>query len=366
MSERALSTVVSVRKVQKYHRGDILKAVEEIYVAAGGPDPKGKRILLKPNILADLAPERAVTTHPEVFRAVAMYFQSRGATILAGDSPALHSNGFSGKVCGIGPVCDELGIEWVDFTVDPIHRNGFKFARILDEVDMVISLPKLKTHELAYYTGATKNLFGLIPGLSKALLHAKYPNRNAFSAMIVDVMEAIKPTFAIMDAIIGMEGAGPQNGQPKYIGLILGSCNHIALDIVASQVVGYNPMDIPMLAHAVKKGIQVKDINDIKIEGGTIREFKVKSFKRIPIDRRYNLIYMGVRYERMRRRFDRRPIFDHDVCILCKKCIQICKAEALEVKDGKIHIHDPNCIRCYCCHEVCPVNAIEIKRKVFR
>ncbi len=68
MEEAKLSTLVSVRKVQKYHSGDILKAVEEIYVAAGGPDPKGKKVLLKPNILADLAPERAVTTHPEVFR----------------------------------------------------------------------------------------------------------------------------------------------------------------------------------------------------------------------------------------------------------------------------------------------------------
>ncbi len=365
MGKAELSTVVSVRKVQKYYSGDILKAVEEIYVAAGGPDPKGKKVLLKPNILADLAPERAVTTHPEVFRACAQYFQSRGATVLAGDSPALHASGFKAKICGIGPVCEELGVEWVDFTEDPIYRKGFKFARILDEVDMVVSLPKLKTHELAYFTGATKNLFGLIPGLSKALLHAKYPNRNDFSAMIVDVMEAIKPTFAIMDAIIGMEGAGPQNGQPKHIGLILGSCNLIALDIVASQTVAYNPMDIPMLAYAVKNGIQVKDINDIIVEGGSIKEFKVKNFKRIPIDRRYNLIYMGVRYERMRRRFDRRPIFDHDKCILCEKCIQICKAEALEIKDGKIHIHDPNCIRCYCCHEVCPVNAIEIKRKVF-
>jgi len=365
MQKNELSTVVSVRKVQKYHSGDILKAVEEIYAAAGGPDPKGKRVLLKPNILADLAPEKAVTTHPEVFRACALYFQSRGATVLAGDSPALHVSGFKAKICGIGPVCKELGIKWVDFTEDPIHRNGFKFARILDEVDMVISLPKLKTHELAYFTGATKNLFGLIPGLSKALLHAKYPNRNAFSAMIVDVMEAIKPTFAIMDAIIGMEGAGPQNGQPKHIGLMLGSCNLIALDIVASQIVGYNPMDIPMLSHAVNQDVQLSDINDIFIEGGTIKDWRVKNFKRIPIDRRYNLAFMGVRYAKIRRRFDRRPIFDHDKCILCQKCVQICKAEALQVKDGKIHIHDPNCIRCYCCHEVCPVNAIEIKRKVF-
>ena len=309
MSESERAKIVSVRKVHKYHGKDILKAVKEIYEAAGGPDPKGKKVLLKPNILADVSPVRAVTTHPEVFKACAIFFQQKGATVYAGDSPALHASGFRAKVCGIGPVCDELGIEWVDFSEDPIHRNGFKFAKILDEVDMVVSLPKLKTHELAYFTGATKNLFGLIPGLSKALLHAKYPNRNAFSAMIVDVMEAVKPTFAIMDAIIGMEGAGPQNGQPKYIGLMLGSRNHIAFGHCRFTDRGLQSHGYSMLEHAVKQGIQVSDLKEIEIEGGSLKEFKVKNFKRIAIDRRYNLAFMGVRYERVRRRFDRRPLF---------------------------------------------------------
>ncbi len=365
MSISGISTTVSVQRVPKYNVEDILKAVSEIYEAAGGPDPKGKKVLLKPNILADIPPERAVTTHPAVFRACAMYFQQRGAIVLAGDSPAIHNQSFTGKVCGIRPVCDELGIEWLDFTKDPINRNGFKLTGILDEVDYVISLPKCKTHELAYFTGATKNLFGLIPGFSKAMLHAKYPNRNDFSAMVIDLLEAVKPTFAIMDAIIGMEGAGPQNGQPHHIGLILGSCNFIALDITTSQIIGYNPLKIPMFASALERGVQLKNIEDIVIEGGELKDFRAKHFKRIAIERGYNLIYMGIRSEEIRRRFDKRPIFDHDRCILCQRCVQICKADALAVKDGKIDIIDTNCIRCYCCHEVCPVDAITIKRKVF-
>jgi uncharacterized protein (DUF362 family)/Pyruvate/2-oxoacid:ferredoxin oxidoreductase delta subunit len=359
------SHIVSVRKVERYDQDQIYKAVAEIYKAANGPDPKGKKVLLKPNVLTDVKPEQAVTTHPEVFRACARYFQDRGATVLAGDSPALHKAGFKPKNCGLWAVCEELDIEWVDFSIDPIHKSGFKFARILEEVDMVVSLPKLKTHEFAYYTGAVKNLFGMIPGLSKAMMHAKYPNRNAFSAMIVDVMNVIKPSFAIMDGIIGMEGAGPQNGKPKYIGLMLGSSNLIALDIVASSMIGYNPMDIPQLGYAVGKKIQVSDVKDVKIEGGNLKDFKVKNFKRIPIQHHYNFAIMGVRYERIRRRFDRKPVFDHDVCILCKRCVEICKSEALQVKEDKIEFNDSKCIRCYCCHEICPVNAISIKRKVF-
>lgn len=365
MTTSAAQHTVSVRRVSRYRNDSILKAVSEIYMAAGGPDPYGKKILLKPNILADLPPERAVTTHPAVFRAVAVYFQQRGAEVLAGDSPAIHNTSFKAEKCGIRGVCKELDIEWVDFSADPIRRNKFKLANVLDRVDHVVSLPKCKTHELTYFTGAVKNLFGLIPGFSKATLHAKYPNRNVFSDMVLDLLETVKPSFAFMDAIIGMEGAGPQNGKAKHIGLLLGSADPVALDISTAQIIGYNPLQIPMFKFALERDTYVNAVNDIILEGGDLRDFRVKNFKRVSIDRGCNLIYMGIRSERLRRRFDRRPIFDHERCIRCGKCVQICKAGALSIKEGKVHIYDPNCIRCYCCQEVCPVNAIEIKRKVF-
>jgi ferredoxin len=146
---------------------------------------------------------------------------------------------------------------------------------------------------------------------------------------------------------------------------LLASTNSVALDVSMAQIIGYDPLDIPILANALQRGIQLKDIGDIILEGGVLKDFRVKNFKRIAIERKYNFVYMGVRFEQLRRRFDRRPVFDHDRCILCQKCVQMCKAEALKVRDGKITIHDPNCIRCYCCHEVCPVSAIDIKRKVF-
>lgn len=359
------ATRVSVRRMEKYHPESLLRAVAEIYEATRGPDPCGKKILLKPNILADVAPERAVTTHPQVFRAVARYLQQRGAVLLAGDSPAIHNNTFSGKGSGIAAVCEELGIEWVDFMRDPLTKKGYKLARILNEVDYVFSLPKCKTHEFAYYTGAVKNLFGLMPGFNKALMHAKYPNRESFAEMIIDVFELVGADYAFMDAVIGMEGAGPQNGTPRHIGLLLGSRDCLALDVIMAQIIGYDSQQIPVLSSGLKRRPDLSNINDIEIEGGTLKDFRVRQYKRIAIDRGYNFIYMGVRFQRLLRRFDRRPVFIYDRCILCKKCVQICRADALKVKDGKIAIYDPNCIRCYCCHEVCPVNAIKIRRKVF-
>lgn len=363
--EPQISAKVSIRRVDLYQDDLLLQAVSEMYVAAGGPDPNGKKILLKPNVLADVPPERAVTTHPAVFRAMAYYLREQGAFVLSGDSPAIHNPAFRAKGCGIRQICRELDIPWIDFMEDSFSYKGFRLAAILKEVDYVFSLAKCKTHEFAYYTGAVKNLFGLIPGFNKAMMHAKYPNRRVFAAMVVDLLDIIKPDFSLMDAIIAMEGAGPQNGQPKHLGLLLASTNCVALDVVTAQIIGYDPLDIPILANALQRGIQLNNIADIERDGGEIKDLKVKNFKRIAIERKYNFIYMGVRFEHLRRRFDRRPVFDHERCILCKKCVQMCKAEALKVKNDRIEIHDPNCIRCYCCHEVCPVSAIDIKRKVF-
>ena len=365
MASPASHIKVAVRRVEKYRMRDLRSAVESIYGSAGGPNPRGKKILLKPNILADLPPERAVTTHPQVFRAVAEYLKERGAVLLAGDSPAIHNQNFSADKCGIRQVCRELDIRWVDFTEDPVHRNGFKLARICDEADHIFSLAKCKTHELTYFTGAVKNLYGLIPGLTKAALHAKYPNRKLFSDMVLDLLEAVRPGFSFMDAVIGMEGAGPQNGRPRHIGLLMGSANPVALDMTTAQIIGYDPLQIPMFRSALDRELYVRDPGDIAIDGGTLRDLRVKNFKRVSIDRGCNLIYMGIRSERLRRRFDRRPVFDHERCIRCGKCVQICKAGALKMGKEKVEIYDPNCIRCYCCQEVCPVNAIEIKRKVF-
>lgn len=360
--------IVSIERVQHYDMDAMLHAVRAIYRSADGPTVKGRSVLLKPNIVSDSAPEKAITTHPDFFKAVALFFKEEGVEkIYAGDSPGVHTKKFTAETCGIRAVCRDLDIEWVDFMENPVTRNGFKYAGIIEKVDLIVSLPKCKTHELAYYTGAIKNLFGLMPGFSKGLMHVKHPDRKDFSAAILDFYQGIKADFAFMDAIVAMEGPGPGNGSPYQLGLILGSRNCISLDVIASQIIGYGHGSVPMLAEAEKRQLPGSSMADIILSGGDLKDFKVKDYELIPPEKKNRflaLISMITPSRKFQRKLEKRPVFKHKNCILCGQCVLICQAKALKIVNNKIVINDDKCIRCYCCHEVCPANAITIKRKI--
>jgi uncharacterized protein (DUF362 family) len=132
--------------------------------------------------------------------------------------------------------------------LDPIReelaREGkIRIASAVNEVDLVISMPKLKNHELVYFTGAIKNTLGFVPGFSKARQHALHHERLSFASFLVDLSESITPDFFLMDGITGMEGPGPGQGFPVKTEVLLGSANPVALDIIASTIAGYDPMD---------------------------------------------------------------------------------------------------------------------------
>lgn len=181
---------VSLVRCAAYKPDELAKSLSEAIELAGGLELAGQRVLLKPNILRDAAPERALSTHPEFVRAVIRYVKAAGAKrILVGDSPGVHLGDFEGRGCGIRQVVDEEGAEWADFRTGkreftlqkPLIESSFQLTKIMDQVDMVISLPKLKTHQFMFYTGAMKNLYGLIPGYAKAGLHVKYSSRDDFA-----------------------------------------------------------------------------------------------------------------------------------------------------------------------------------------
>jgi uncharacterized protein (DUF362 family)/Pyruvate/2-oxoacid:ferredoxin oxidoreductase delta subunit len=368
-----MGPTVAVRRCFEYDPEEIAEHIAWLYTESYGPDPAGKTILLKPNILSDDEPIKATTTHPVVVEAVITYLQSKGATVLVGDSPTFDTRKFTGEKCGIRQIVSKCGATWVRFNEAAIIRKvgtaEIKITALITKVDLIISLSKLKNHELMILSGAIKNIFGFVPAFNKAMQHVKYPGRYKFGEFFVDLEETIKPHFHIMDGIVAMEGPGPGNGYPKKVNVLLASVNPLALDIIASRILGYNPLDIPTNKIALDRGILLKNIDDIIIKGTDPETIVVRDFKRIDKGSEAGIIFKYFRKKiPFLRRFNERPVFNSNLCIGCSKCIDICPVKILRYdnkKKNKILVDDAKCIHCYCCHEVCRERAIEIKRKVF-
>ncbi len=368
-----MNTKVAVRNCKEYDVNQVIYLISDIYKKTEGPDVQGKRVLLKPNILSDDNPAKCISTHPVVVEAMIRFMQSAGATVLVGDSPAVHTQKFRGEKSGIFKVCEATGAEWVDFMLNPIEkklRKGkIRVASVVDQVDLIISLPKFKTHELVYFTGAIKNSLGFVPGFTKAKQHALHQDRNKFGEFLVDLSEAVTPDYFLMDGIIGMEGPGPARGLPIGIGLLLGSTNPLALDMIASKIAGYDPMVIPTSRIAFFRKNWLKPEEEINYDGPEISKIIRKDFKRVPVSNSNNIALQFVMKRiKFLKKLERRPVFIHENCTGCQKCVNICPVQAIQPLPAKktyILLTDRKCIRCFCCSEVCADNAVEIRRKVF-
>ncbi len=371
-----MNKTVALVRCSEYIADELLDGLRESWKLAGGKDAldvSGKKVLLKPNILMDASPSKAVTTHPEFFRAAIRLMKELGAAeILAGDSPGFPKPGFKGKKCGLWDICEEEGITWYDFAQKPVTVqcpdgkmvNQFQVSDVVTKVDHIISLPKMKTHQLMYFTGAIKNQFGLIAGLSKSPYHMMFPGRAGFAGMLVDLHETINPSFAFMDGIVSMEGPGPGNGYPKRTNLILASSNLLALDITACRVIGYDPDIIPVNREAISRGKWLESSRDITVAGLSLDEAKVSGFQKIKLTGSSNQLLeflMPTFIKNLKTNISPKPVFIEKACIRCGACVKICPAKALKI-DGMVQIDYNKCIRCFCCHEVCPEDAIVVKR----
>lgn len=371
-----MKTTTAIIACGDYDRAAVLAAVTEAAGKAGGLEVAGKTVLLKPNMLSSAEIDSAVTTHPEILRAAIQLVKSLGASrVLVGDSPAFQSGDAVGIKCGLKPVALEEGAQWVDFseTVEIAVPGAqlvkrFAIARVAAEVDVVVSVCRLKNHSFMHFTGAVKNLFGTISGLQKSAFHLRFPGKVEFGAMLADLMLAVKPQYAIMDAIVGMEGPGPRNGTPKKVGYVLAGANLFALDWVAASIVGYDPLDIPYLKVAVGNPVYGFDPAGIETAGLTLEQARVQDFKRVPIVADSAFHFKGPIRGLFRNLSVPRPFFSREKCVLCGACVKICPADALSISGEKesgrfIAIDYNKCLRCYCCHEVCPEDAITLKRR---
>lgn len=330
------------------------------------------RVFLKVNLLSPAAPDRAVTTHPAVVRALIRVVRSVGGVPSIGDSPAGRPTpGLVKRLwseSGIGAVCEAEGVPLLlldDDTCRVSSPSGalygsFTVGRAVVESDVIICVPKLKTHGFMMFTGAVKNMFGVIPGLEKAQFHVKVPDREDFAAMLVDLMLACRPSLAIMDAVVGMEGDGPAGGKPRHIGCLLASGDSLALDVVASAIAGLDPLEVYTNAVGAKRGIGPGSIDDVKVAGADWRTFAVDDFE-LPVR---DMTKMMPRWlaPHLRGWTTAKPVLARvQDCTRCGKCDEICPVDAITVTDKGPQFDRGSCIRCYCCQEVCPPQAIDLR-----
>jgi uncharacterized protein (DUF362 family)/Pyruvate/2-oxoacid:ferredoxin oxidoreductase delta subunit len=332
----------------------------------------GNRVLLKVNLLSRATPDRAVTTHPEVVRALIRQVAEVGAVPFVGDSPGgPNTPGMWRRVSedsGIAAVCREEQVELVLFDEDVVrvanHEGelfaAFTLGRAVVDADVVISVPKFKTHGLMMFTGAVKNLFGCIPGLEKAQYHLKVPDRDDFGSMLIDLMLACKPTLAVMDAVVGMEGHGPAGGTPRHVGALMASADCVALDVVASAMAGLGDDEVYTNAAASRRGLGARSVDEVEVVGSAWKDFAPDSFELPERDVTRRMPPWLAR--RLRDSVTARPFLaEPRSCTQCQTCAEICPVDAIEVTDRGLVFDRQRCISCYCCQELCPPQAIGLK-----
>lgn len=334
----------------------------------------GIKVLLKVNLLMKKRPEDAVTTHPLIIRCIAEFLRARGADVVIGDSPAgpftekalkgiYQASGMEEAARLSGSI---LNVDTSFSSVShpqAIRLKKFDVINVALEADLIISVAKLKTHGMMTFTGAVKNLFGVIPGLTKAEYHFKLTEKENFAYHLMDIERFVKPVFSIIDGIEGMEENGPSNGKKRQVGLIIGGENPYEVDHVASSIIGISPELVPTLYLAEK--MSYLDQSEIKVQGIDLNSLKIRPFI-LPesIDIVFGLTKMPKPLmDFVLGKLKAKPKFIHEQCISCGHCVRNCPAHIIFMdKNNKPKAKLHNCISCFCCHEVCPADAISIKK----
>lgn len=331
----------------------------------------GMKVLLKVNLIGPKAPDSGAVTHKELVRALVQILKAQGCDVWIGDSSGGAIAGIaptarSFVVSGLKDVAEEEGAVIKNFdkegVVEVTPASGFQskmyLAKPMFEADLVINLPKLKTHSAGIYTGAVKNLFGCIPGLRKAEYHRLAPNPRDLGLIIADIHQAVKVGLHIMDGIIAMQGEGPTAGEVYRAGKILFSRDPLALDVVAATMLGMELEDIPLLISARERQLGESRLDKIKIMGDYEAPPRLSGFK---YPRRYRSSKGGNEkvLQKLIDFFKTRPRINLKKCKHCNMCVESCPVQAIQRDSKKIDYSV--CIECMCCHELCQHKAVALK-----
>jgi uncharacterized protein (DUF362 family)/Pyruvate/2-oxoacid:ferredoxin oxidoreductase delta subunit len=372
-SARCIShTIGCVRPAVQKCLGD-LPGMEDIFRAAD-------RVLLKPNLLSSTSgPGEHVNTHPSTIFVLAELLQSDfGCEVWIGDSCGTFSQDSTARALsnsGMASVAEQTGARLYNVDAEPrapvrcdraVIYTDIPLPRTLAQFDVIVSVAKLKTHMLTYVTGPVKNMFGLVPGAAKKRAHMLAPHPLDFATLLCDLYSVLPPMVAFVDGVVGMEGRGPKNGPLRHVELLAASSDPVALDSYCAQVMGFDPMRVPLLAECSARRLGTVRPADIAVWGPPAEAFAPTDFAKPPTFLasrlaamvppwlvRGALLTFASRYARI----------DQERCIRCGECARNCPSGAISADpEAQRHSVDRRlCISCYCCAEVCPSDAIKVE-----
>jgi uncharacterized protein (DUF362 family)/Pyruvate/2-oxoacid:ferredoxin oxidoreductase delta subunit len=342
------------------------------------------RVVVKPNLLMPAREEKAIITNAEFFRAVVQIVKENNGTPVLVESPAIHSLERVIKKTAYASVVESEAIEVANpaktRTLTYDAGKKFKYFDISGEyfdADIILNLPKFKTHGITYITGAVKLLFGAIPGVEKSKMHLRAPAHDDFAEFLLDLYGAMnfamnpsRPIIHIMDAISVQEGEGPgPAGKARKMNAVLASENGIAIDYVATMVAGLDIDKALTVANGFKRDFGVSSPKQINVVGNSIKDLRVKDFEPATGSSIFsNMFRWPFNTPMVKNLFLDRPVPSEEKCTLCYQCKKICASGAITSSSGKKDIPDydyKTCIRCYCCLEICPEAAIVKERGRF-
>ncbi|MCL2399374.1 MAG: DUF362 domain-containing protein [Defluviitaleaceae bacterium] len=367
----------SIIRCNSYDYDLVYNSLAESIKNLGGFEPyivPGERVLLKANLLMKKKPEEATTTHPIFVKALANLLIEYGAKVVIGDSPGgpFNANLMNGvyKATGMAAIAEEteaiLNNNYNSFQKENpkgLIMKKLTLTDMINDADKVISVAKLKTHAMMTYTGAVKNMFGVVPGIVKAEYHLNIPNYEQFSDMLIDICLCAEPVLSFIDGIVGMEGHGPSAGTPVNINAVMASNSPYHIDQAACHIIGLAVKDVPMLKRMQEREI-ISELSDINFTGESIEKFIMPSFEIISGKSSMtvhdsNLPVFVKNF--IGKHMQTRPQVNNADCTGCAICQEACPAKIVEMSaDHKAIIDYPKCIRCYCCQELCPQKAIKM------
>lgn len=369
---------VVIQECSEYDAGKIIEKINDGIERIGGWGSfvkPGDKVLLKVNLIGPKPSESAAVTHSEFVRALVRILKNLGCEVWIGDSSGGAIAGIaptarSFSVAGYERVAEEEGALIKNFdregVVGVCPESGCEekmyLAKPLFDADVVINLPKLKTHSAGIYTGAVKNVFGCLPGLRKANYHRMVPDPKDFGEILADIHKAATFHLHIMDGVIAMQGEGPTAGKPYDAGKILISTDPLALDAAALRMIGLEMDDVPILSAARTRGLGEGSWNRVEIDGDFDCIPRLEAFelpKRLHSTKKRNdkAVIKVIDF------FKTRPVINLRKCIGCNICVESCPVEAIDRKTKRIDYE--RCIECLCCHELCMQEAVELKKMNF-